>query len=109
MILIIGGAFQGKYEYAADVLNIPVEDILDGLQDRIKDDPDEESCIKAVDEWIEKHKDGAVICDEVGCGIVPINAADRDYRDRVGHIQIYLAKKADAVYRVTCGIGVRIK
>lgn len=46
---------------------------------------------------------------ELGCGIVPVDAFDRNYRETVGRICCELAKEAEAVYRVHCGIGIRIK
>ena len=51
----------------------------------------------------------SIICDEVGCGITPLDRTDRDWRERVGRLCCRLAAEADEVYRVHCGLGVRIK
>ena len=51
----------------------------------------------------------AIICDEVGNGIVPMDAFEREYRDRLGRFLIEVAKRADRVERIMCGIGQRIK
>ena len=51
----------------------------------------------------------AIICDEVGNGIVPMDAFEREYRERLGRFLIEVAKKADRVERIMCGIGQRIK
>lgn len=50
-----------------------------------------------------------IITDEVGNGIVPLEKAEREYRDIVGSIQIKLAEKAEGVYRVICQLSQRIK
>ena len=55
------------------------------------------------------HKNLVIISDEIGCGIIPMNADERHFRDFVGRIQCFLAEKADKVVRVVCGIPQRIK
>jgi len=50
-----------------------------------------------------------IICDELGCGIIPLDASDRQYREDVGRIMCSLAEKAGHVYRVICGIGQKLK
>ena len=50
-----------------------------------------------------------IICDEVGNGIVPMDAFEREYRERLGRFLIEVAKRADRVERIMCGIGQRIK
>ena len=60
-------------------------------------------------EFVEKHPEVILICDEIGNGIVPVDAFERFYREQTGRILIRLAQKADEVVRVLCGIGQRIK
>ena len=62
-----------------------------------------------LERWLAGHPDGIVICDEVGCGVVPMDREDRSWRERVGRTCCRLAERASAVYRVTCGLGVRLK
>lgn len=45
-----------------------------------------------------------VTCDEVGCGVVPLDRADRDWREAVGRLCCALAERADLVVLVTCGL-----
>ena len=52
---------------------------------------------------------GVLICDEVGSGVVPTDPEDRAWREAVGRICCELAPHAEAVYRVTCGLGMRLK
>ena len=58
---------------------------------------------------LDKNRDLIIVCDEIGCGLVPVDAFEREYRESVGRICTELAKNADEVYRVTCGIGNRIR
>ena len=76
MILIIGGAYQGKLEFARQ--------------------------LKGTDVTV---SDGRTI----SLDLVPMSAEDREYRELVGHTGQLLARQAEVVYRVVCGIGTRIK
>ena len=59
--------------------------------------------------WLRAHPDGVIVADEVGNGIVPMERAEREYRDRLGRILISIAAEAERVERVICGIGQRLK
>ena len=50
-----------------------------------------------------------ITCDEVGCGVVPLDRADEDYREAVGRLCCALAEDADAVVRVIAGVPQWIK
>lgn len=50
-----------------------------------------------------------VVMTEVGYGIVPLAAEERQYREAVGHAGQILAAQAESVYRLVCGIAVKIK
>ncbi len=50
-----------------------------------------------------------MVTNEVGMGIVPENALSRTFRDIAGLTNQKLAKSADEVYLITCGISARIK
>lgn len=50
-----------------------------------------------------------VISDEIGNGIVPVDAFEREYRECTGRLLTKLAAGADEVVRVLCGIGQKIK
>ena len=54
-------------------------------------------------------EDLAVICDEIGNGLIPMEHFEREYRDAVGGILQKLATKAARVTRLVCGIGMVIK
>ena len=84
MILIIGGAGQGKLDYVlqktgygpAQVARTPEEartrPVFAGLEDW--PELDEAALLEA-------NPDVILICDEVGCGVVPVEPAQRAHRD----------------------------
>ncbi|MCR4629593.1 MAG: bifunctional adenosylcobinamide kinase/adenosylcobinamide-phosphate guanylyltransferase [Clostridium sp.] len=45
-----------------------------------------------------------ITADEIGCGVVPLSRREREYRDTYGRICQKIAKQADMVIRVVCGI-----
>lgn len=119
MVFILGGVSQGKYEFAK---NIAKEDrrihahyekiVKKQLQNESLNpiSPIEEierqiEIWKQSDEW----KDMVIISEDMGSGIVPIDKFEREYREINGRVNCILAKEADEVYRVVCGIGMRIK
>lgn len=114
MVLIVGGMAQGKLEFAKRTLGVTAwsegvlgaEECVHGLHLAIRALPEPEA---AVGGWLEAHPDGVIICDEVGCGVTPLDRSDRAWRERVGRVCCTLAQRADAVYRVHCGLGVQLK
>ena len=46
-----------------------------------------------IDELVEG-RDLVILCDEVGCGVVPIDPAQREWREAVGRVCCALAQKA---------------
>lgn len=110
MILITGGAFQGKAAYAADVLGFPADKIIAHAELAIREllaqgkDPVAEIAALA-DAWT----DCAVLLEDICGGVVPMDAQDRAWREAVGRCGTYLARRATRVVRVFCGIGTVIK
>lgn len=54
-------------------------------------------------------RDRILVTDEIGCGIVPADAFERMYREETGRLCCLAAKEAQQVWRVCCGMGMRIK
>ncbi len=110
MILVIGGSYQGKTEYAlstfeeARFFNQAHLFIKKRLSEGMTQAAiyDEIKATTSEGQWV-------IIADEIGNGVVPMDEADRTYREVAGRILIELAKDADEVYRVILGIGQRIK
>lgn len=125
MILIFGGAYQGKKEYAIKNYDIEIEDILT-LSEDDRTFPEApayenlqkftlgfakrgESADKYLKENMELLKDKIVISDDISSGIVPVDTTLRAWREMHGRCLNMLAGEADEVVRVFCGIGSRIK
>lgn len=53
--------------------------------------------------------DRILVTDEIGCGIVPMDPAQRYRREETGRICCLLAARSAQVWRVCCGLGQRIK
>lgn len=132
MKLVIGGRAQGKLNYVLQHMTDENYQIYDGVF------PDEGELfnltkknewliVNHFHKWVNKElkenrnpeeeqeaflKKGVrfvIISDEIGNGIVPVDAFERDYRERTGRMLITLASQADEVVRVICGIGQKIK
>lgn len=123
MMLIIGGAYEGKTEYAEAV---GISDICDGETagfDEIK----KHKCVKnyqmfvkrqlevgldplnEVDKLFDECPDIVIISTEIGCGIVPIEKSERIWRETVGKVCCFIAAKSEKVIRISCGIASVIK
>ena len=48
-------------------------------------------------------------CPDVGRGVIPLTWDDRQFRERAGSLSSSLAKEADCVVRMVCGIPVVLK
>ena len=126
MILVIGGAHQGKLDYVKEHYHIKDEDIFDGEQhsyDVLK----EKKVIKDfhllvrrllidnipikdfIDQALLRCPETIIISNEIGYGIVPMEQFERTYREETGRICCYIAGRAKKVVRMTCGIATVIK
>lgn len=124
MILVTGGCFQGKTDYACRTFGIDRSAAADGM-----DCPLEElyrakllyhfhEYIRRmmevgreldISELARRNPEIVLVTNELGYGVVPIDKFDRDYREKTGRICCEIAKKATEVHRVVCGIGTVIK
>lgn len=129
MVLITGGAWQGKTDFAKNYL-LEKEDrrlkIVDGSQaaeeDWLQADlftdfhlwvarllREDRDVYEAVNRMMEENPSITVTVNELGCGIVPVDAFDRNWRETTGRVCCLLAQKSTEVYRVTCGVATKIK
>lgn len=114
MILVVGGRGSGKRDFAKSAYAYGDDDIAAAVLDErpVLADLQEMLCHCNVedDELVERlSRKAVVICDEVGCGVVPVDPAERAWRDRVGRVCCRLAARADTVVRLCCGIPRIIK
>lgn len=103
-----------------DCITIMVSNLMfdysgESLENMTKDDINrmENWIIEQVDEFIESassHCESLImVTNEVGYGIVPENKLSRVFRDIAGRVNQYIAKKAQEVYLVVCGVDLKIK
>lgn len=120
MILIIGGAYQGKLDFAKDAFGITDADVHTcdaGEIDFSK------RCIYKIEEFTYAHpdpigyfqahreewQDSILICQDIFCGVVPMGGSNRAWRQNTGRLVQYLSKEARHVSRIFCGLEQRLK
>ena len=64
---------------------------------------------KLIDSTKQYGKDVIFVSNEVGMGIIPANAMARNYADLAGRCNQVIARGADKVIFVVCGIGIILK
>ena len=79
------------------------------IRERLLQGADRETILEEILSWLEQSPELILVCDEVGCGIVPMEAFEREYRESVGRICCVLAQRAEQVIRVCCGLGTVIR
>lgn len=125
MVLIFGGAYQGKLDFAKSTLGVTDADILTCGEDVSLDFSKkvfynfELFILKCVDEGLEAKevlaskaelfKDKIFIVNDISQGIVPMEPRLRAWREMVGRTMLYLSAESKSVYRVFCGIGQCLK
>ena len=159
MIFIIGGAYQGKLDYAVEKYNlkdtdvfecgeaVSVDDIPYGAcgTDCGTDDVDvaaegrmngteglpaidfSKECIYKIQEFTHacvkcgvdpldyfldheaEWQDSILICEDIFCGVVPLGADMREWRQATGRLCKYLSGQAESVVRIFCGLEQRLK
>lgn len=125
MVFIFGGCHQGKLAFAKArfALTDAQIQVCDEYTEAI--DPSRR-CAAYVERWAlnrvragvepaeafpwDAMKDDAVvIATDVSCGVVPIDAELRAWREACGRLNARLAGRADEVWRLFCGIPQRLK
>lgn len=126
MILVVGGAFQGKKEYVMQNWGLSEDMLADGrscdrerlfqakailhFHEYLRRCLQEQQSIHIlIQELVSRNPEVIVIANELGYGVVPVDAFDREYRETVGRTCCMLAKEAQEVHRVVCGVGMVIK
>ena len=79
------------------------------LRRRMQQGADEEQLLQETKAFCEKNPDVIVVTEEVGCGVVPMDAFERKWREVCGRAAVILAERSEQVYRVICGIPQRLK
>ncbi|MBQ1460152.1 MAG: bifunctional adenosylcobinamide kinase/adenosylcobinamide-phosphate guanylyltransferase [Oscillospiraceae bacterium] len=124
MVLIIGGAWQGKLDFAKETYSLAEEDVFtcQGVEidfsrrcvDRLEEFT--LACVQAEKDPVayfegreELWRNSILICGDISCGVVPMSAELRLWRNETGRLCQYLAKNAARVSRIFCGLEQRLK
>lgn len=122
MILVIGGRAQGKLDWAKHAFGLSDGDIAVTLADAVSKKAlyGVTSIVRAIlenggepsaefDALFKANPGLIVIADEIGCGIVPIDPAERRWRDAAGSVATMAASRSEQVIRIFCGIPSLLK
>ena len=122
MIMITGGAFQGKTEYMKKRFSLTADEIADGRSCDISELAGSQFITHyelAVKRMLSVGIDPlvftkaleceAIEMNEIGCGIIPLDKSEREWREMTGRAGCIIAEKSDEVVRVCCGIPTVIK
>lgn len=125
MKLVVGGYAQGKLTFVLEKYG--EYEIWDGVIPERPESGKKTVIINHFHRWVKSRMEKGghpeeeiltfsercpnciIISDEIGNGIVPVEAFEREYRERTGRILMELASQAEEVVRVICGIGQKIK
>ena len=119
MDLVIGGAFQGKLEYAREAFGLSEEDIFVCTPEA---EPDwSKRCLARIEEYVLRcvrrgvpcgelfREDAVLIGRDIFCGVVPIDPEERAWREETGRYYARLSRSAESVTRLFCGLPQRLK
>ena len=124
MVLIIGGAYQGKLDFAKTAFSLSEDDIFTCSSSEIDFS---KRCINSIEEFTlacirretdpseyfiahkEDWQDSILICEDIFCGVVPMGAEMRAWRQATGRLCQYLSREASKVSRIFCGLEQKLK
>ena len=120
MILIIGGAYQGKLDFAKETFSVTDGEVYHCHSGEINFS---KRCIYKIEEFTlanpdpigyfeanrEAWQDSILIIQDIFCGVVPMGAENRAWRQQTGRLCQYLSKEATQVSRIFCGLEQRLK
>ena len=125
MVLIIGGRYQGKLDFARTRFSLSDADIQICTEET--DAPDARhrciayldlyalnrvhACVDPLVELMEmtRREDAIFIVTDISCGVVPVDDVARAWREANGRMTTALARECDEVWRLFCGIPQRLK
>ena len=125
MDFIIGGAYQGKLACARRRFNLLDEDIYTCTKDagiafgtKCIDKLEEFTlwCVRTGADALEIIRENralwensVLICCDIFCGVVPLGADMRAWREMTGRLCAYLSSEAVSVTRMFCGLEQKLK
>ena len=125
MNLIIGGAYQGKTDWAK--ARFGLDDGAVFVCENGRDVDFSKPCITHLERFAldclrqgKEPKDelfahraqwenAVLICDDTNCGVVPMEAETRAWREACGRMLNALSPEAEHVWRIFCGLALELK
>ena len=118
MILVIGGAYQGKLDFVREELGVSEIYTCNGPEIAFS-----MPCIYKSEEFTARHpdpvayfqehrdlwEDSILVMQDIFSGVVPMGAENRAWRQRPGRLAQYLSREATQVSRIFCGLEQRLK
>jgi len=116
-VYVTGPMASGKREYVLNTLGIPETEAAFEVQELLREkiDPEVQELLRekpnmdvaALAEKLSGYQ--AITQTEVGAGVIPLSASDREWRERAGRLACLLASRADIVVRMVCGVPIIVK
>ena len=119
MVLVIGGAYQGKRDFAAEQFSLDKSDIYTCTCD---EEPDWNSrCVEHLEQYVLYcvrkgiepkngfRSDAILIGNDIFCGVVSIDPVERAWREESGRYYGCLSRESESVYRLFCGLPLKLK
>ena len=104
-VYVTGPMASGKRDYVLNTLGIPVAEAAFEVQEILRERPDLDVAVLA--EKLSGYQ--AITQTEVGAGVIPLSAAEREWREKAGRLACLLAARADIVVRMVCGVPIIVK
>lgn len=122
MVLVTGGAYNGKLAYVMNEFSVDIKDLCDGSKCEIDEiflksgiynfhllirrliDSGREEELFELQKRISASDIKYIISDETGMGVIPLDDKDRQYREYLGKILCKISMSCSKVIRVYYGI-----
>lgn len=106
MIFVTGPLYAGKREYIQNALGLSDGEFAACAVENAETLASTAD-LEALAESLAQKR--VVIAAEIGGGVVPMDKAEREARERAGRLACLLAARADTVIRVCCGLPQLLK
>jgi len=102
MIFVTGPLFSGKSAYIQAALGLSGEEFAAQAVRDVEQLAAQAADLEALADELARHN--IVIASETGGGVVPVDPAERSAREAAGRLSCLLARRAETVVRVVCGL-----
>lgn len=121
MTVVFGGAYQGKTAYVKKTYGLADDDFFRCAADDTRLVTDKKAVnglhlwvlamlragldpVAALQDKLPALRGAVVLCDDISCGVVPLEAEERAWREATGRCLLLLTGEAQRVVRLFCGL-----